>query len=172
MDLGGVHGAMNAALSAVVRTLPKLRKRLGDGHSGGSTGNASHATKAARELDILMMGSVGKASHFMKDIGFDKDRLVSKKRSVDCADPPQQLLLTDHPQLPAVEPAVKRSANNHAVPRDLHEGFEVLITQLGICMVKAQERPARLPRAGVQLRAARRRVASNQVDSSSVLKLP
>jgi hypothetical protein len=51
-------------------------------------GNASHTPKAAGELDILHHGNICKASHFVKDIGFNKDRLISEKRPADCADAP------------------------------------------------------------------------------------
>jgi hypothetical protein len=67
---------------------------------------------------------------------------------------------------------VKRSADDPVIPDDPHESFEMLNPQLGIRMVKAQERPARPPRACVQLRSARGLVTSNQSDFSPMPKLP
>lgn len=128
--------------------------------------DAPHAPETAGELDILHDGNVCKASHFVEDIGFDKDRLISEKRPGDCADAPQQSLPPYHPQMPVIESPVKRSADYPVIPGDRRQSFEMLNPQLGIRMVKAQEKPSRFLRTCVQLCPARRRVASDQTDFS------
>jgi len=74
--------------------------------------------------------------------------------------------------MPVIEPPMKRPADYLFKPGHFRQSFEMRTPQLGIRMVKAQERAARLPCARVQLRPARGRVASNQPDRPAMAQLP
>lgn len=78
-------------------------------------GDASYAAETAGELDILHDGNIRKASHLVKDIGFDKDRLISEKRPGSCTDVSQQPLPPYHPRMPVIESPVKHPADDPVI---------------------------------------------------------
>jgi hypothetical protein len=82
------------------------------------------------------------------------------------------LLPPNHPKLPIIEPAVECSADNPVVPGNGDQSFKMLLPQLGIRMVKAQEGTACLFRTGVQLHPSRRGIASNQMDCTQISQFP
>ena len=107
----------------------------------------------------------------MKDIGFDKDRLVTEKRPHHRANASQYLLPElYHPETPVVEPPMKGPAYYLFLSGHCCQSFEMFVPQFGVRMVKAKKKPACFTRTGIQLRPARGPLTSDQTDLAAMLQ--
>jgi hypothetical protein len=77
----------------------------------------------------------------------------------------------DDRRAPIVEATVECAAGNSIVSCGFLQRFQVLGAQLGIGVVKAEERPARFGSSSIHLSAARGFVAGNQADEASTVQL-
>ena len=117
-------------------------------------------------------GMSAKPPNLSKTDASHKDGLISKQRSSERIDASNKTFPPDDRRAPIVEATVECAAGRlYRFLRFFPMRFQVLGTQLGIGVVKAEERPARFGSSSIHLSAARGFVAGNQADEASTVQL-